>query len=111
MRIVTLILLLLGLFVSTVVGAAEKHIVKLEDKQFIFQDKAVEQIVIKKGDTVLFTNTDTIDYDIASSSSAKSFKAGVLKPGASKTITFDKPGSVEVECAIHTEMFLEVVVR
>lgn len=111
MRSKLLILSLLSLLFSGAVHAAVTHTIQLEDKQFVYQDKAVEKITIKKGDTVLFKNNDTIDYDISSHSKAKPFRLGVLKPGAGKSVVFNAAGDVEVECAIHNEMFLEILVQ
>lgn len=108
---ISICLCLLSMFLVTTVCLAATHTVKLEDKQFVYQDKAAEKMVIKKGDTVIFKNTDTADYDISSSSKAKTFKTGVIKPGAEKSIVFGSVGEVEVECAIHTEMFLDIQVQ
>lgn len=111
MRSVMLLLSILSMVFLGTASAASTHSVQLEDKQFIFEDKAVEKITIKKGDTVIFKNNDTIDYDIGSHSKAKTFKLGVLKPGATKSVIFNTSGIVEVECAIHSEMFLELQVE
>ena len=42
---------------------------------------------------------------------AKTFDLGSYPQGQSKKVVFDKPGTVEVECAIHPEMKLVVEVK
>ena len=90
---------------------AAKIVVLLQDKQFIYNDKSVETIDIKKGDHVTFKNSDSINYDIYSSSAANAFNLGVLKPGAAKKVVFSKTGEVEVNCKIHAEMYLDINVK
>jgi plastocyanin len=44
-------------------------------------------------------------------SDAKLFDLGSYPQGQSKPVTFDKPGTVEVECAIHPQMKITVEVK
>lgn len=56
---------------------------------------------IKIGDTVQFRNEDTIYHDVFSLSDNATFDLGSYGPGEIRTVKFNKPGKVLVECAIH----------
>ena len=82
--------------------------VSQKSKTFV-QDKApVKALKLKVGDTVSFRNDDPFFHNVFSASPAKSFDLGSYPQGQSRKVTFDKEGSVEVECAIHPEMKLKV---
>jgi plastocyanin len=83
---------------SNLVFAAEVEVLQ-QAKKF-----SVEKINVKVGDSVKFTNTDPFSHNVYSLSESKSFDLGTYPKGVSKSITFDKPGSVEVECAVHPNM-------
>ena len=84
--------------------------VSQKSKTFI-QDKApVKSLRIKVGDTVNFRNDDPFFHNVFSTSAAKSFDLGSYPQGQARKVTFDKEGSVDVECAIHPEMKLKVEV-
>ena len=53
---------------------------------------------------VSFKNEDPFFHNVFSLSDAKTFDLGSYPKGQSKSVTFDKPGTVEVECSIHPEM-------
>ena len=91
--------------------SAGNFIVLLQDKQFIYNDKSVETIDIKKGDRVTFKNNDSIKYEIYSKSVTKPFDLGAMKPGASKHVIFKKAGEVEVSCKLHADMYLDIIVK
>ena len=99
-----LTLLIIGLAVSGAAYAAE-HVVEQKGKAF-----TVKQIKVKVGDTVDFKNADPFNHNVFSLSDAKTFDLGSYAQGGSKKVTFDKPGTVEVECAIHPEMKMNVEV-
>ncbi len=88
-----------------VAGAAE-HEVGQKNKQF-----TVKELTIKVGDTVRFTNQDDFFHNVFSLSDLKTFDLGSYPKGESKSVTFDKPGKVEVECAIHPSMLMTVNVE
>ncbi|UGQ47991.1 methylamine utilization protein [Massilia endophytica] len=69
------------------------------------------RIVVKVGDTVSFKNDDTVSHNIFSLSEAKTFDLGSYQPGQSRKVTFNKPGMVEVECAVHPSMHMTVEVQ
>jgi plastocyanin len=71
---------------------------------------SVDHLKIKVGDTVKFLNEDPFSHNIFSLSDAKSFDLGSYPQGQSKSVTFDKPGTVLVECAVHPDMKLTIEV-
>ena len=62
------------------------------------------------GATVHFPNNDKVDHNIFSLSRTKKFNLGSYKTGESKTVTFDKPGIVELRCDVHAEMAAYIMV-
>ena len=67
-------------------------------------------LVIPKGSTVSFPNNDKVDHNVFSLSRTKKFNFGSYKPGESQTVTFDKPGIVELRCDLHSEMISYILV-
>ncbi|MFC1476899.1 hypothetical protein ACFL6L_00355 [candidate division KSB1 bacterium] len=62
------------------------------------------------GTTVDFPNRDDIYHNVFSFSKIKTFDLGRYAQGKSKSVTFDKPGIVEVFCEIHSLMHAYIVV-
>jgi plastocyanin len=93
-------------------GSASAADVEVTQKGKAFlQDKApVQAIRIHVGDAVSFRNDDPFFHNIYSASPDKSFDLGSYPQGQSRKVTFDKPGVVEVQCAIHPDMKLKVEV-
>jgi hypothetical protein len=50
------------------------------------------------------------DHNVFSLSRTKPFNLGSYKPGEIKTVTFDKPGMVELRCDVHAEMAAYIMV-
>lgn len=100
---------LIMIFTTTVF--AEEHVVAQHSKSFQLDGKKIEAITIKVGDTIRFKNEDIFFHNIFSLSDLKTFDLGSFPKGQSKTVTFDKAGLVEVECAVHPEMYMEVSVQ
>ena len=92
------------------VNAAE-HLVDQKNKGFVHDGKKIEALTVKKGDTIRFKNEDPFFHNIFSLSDLKTFDLGSFPKGESKTVTFDKVGTAEVECAIHPEMYMEVTIE
>jgi plastocyanin len=65
---------------------------------------------IPVGSSVLFPNNDKVDHNVFSMSRTKKFNLGSYKPGESQTVTFDKPGIVELRCDVHAEMAAYILV-
>jgi len=85
---------------------AETIEVGQKDKQFT--KKSIE---IKVGDTVKFLNQDDFFHNVFSLSDTKFFDLGSFPKGEFKEVVFDTPGTVEVECAIHSEMKMTIEVK
>ena len=100
------ILFVTCLLLPILTANAAEHEVAQKNKAF-----TVEKLEIKVGDTVSFPNQDPFFHNIFSLSELKSFDLGSYKKGQTKKVTFDKPGMVEVECAIHPNMFMEIEVK
>jgi plastocyanin len=86
--------------------ASQEHVVAQKNKTF-----TVKKLSVKVGDSVKFVNEDSFAHNVFSLSAAKSFDLGSFGSGGSKTVTFDKPGKIEVECAVHPDMRLDIEVK
>lgn len=65
---------------------------------------------VYRGTTVDFPNADDVFHNVFSLSSAKSFDLGRYPKGASKSVTFDRSGTVQLFCHIHSDMTAVVLV-
>lgn len=65
---------------------------------------------VEVGSEVKFLNSDPLFHNVFSLSPAKKFDLGRYPRGASKSVTFDTPGVVQVFCDIHSQMVGFVVV-
>jgi len=91
-------------------GAAE-YTVGQHNKTFEKDGAQIEKITIKVGDTIQFKNMDPWFHNVFSLSDLKTFDLGSYPQGQQKAVVFDKAGTAEVECAIHPQMHLDVVVE
>lgn len=66
---------------------------------------------IKVGDTVKFINQDSFFHNVFSLSDIKFFDLGSFPKGEFKEVVFDEAGVIEVECAIHPNMFMKIEVQ
>lgn len=97
--------MLMAQLVFAQVNAAE-HVVEQKDKKFV-----VNQLSVSVGDSVSFKNADDVNHNVFSLSDTKSFDLGSYPKGQARAVTFDKAGVVEIECAIHPDMRMEVKVK
>jgi plastocyanin len=67
-------------------------------------------LVVTVGSTVDFPNDDKVFHNVFSVSSAARFDLGLYKSGTKKTVTFKKPGVVDVYCNIHPQMAARIKV-
>jgi plastocyanin len=95
-----------ALGLAGVVWASQEHVVTQKNKAF-----SSKKLTVKVGDTVKFVNEDSFAHNVFSLSAAKSFDLGSFGNGGSKSVTFDKAGKVEIECAVHPDMRLDVEVK
>ncbi len=101
----TIIPIIISLLFSSLLFAREYEVAQ---KNKAFSVKALD---IHVGDTVSFPNQDPFFHNVFSLSEAKSFDLGSYKKGETKKIVFDKPGKVEVECAIHPKMHMVINIK
>lgn len=100
------ILITIGcLFINLTPFAAEFEVGQ-KDKQF-----TKKSLTVKVGDSVKFTNSDSIFHNVFSLSDLKTFDLGYYPKGESKSVTFDEPGTYNVECAIHPHMQMIIKVE
>lgn len=84
---------------------AEEVVVSQKNKAF-----STKKLKLKVGDSIKFVNEDGFAHNVFSLSAAKSFDTGSFGNGQARSVTFDKAGAVEVECAVHPDMRLDVEV-
>jgi plastocyanin len=63
-----------------------------------------------RGTTVEFPNDDLLFHNVFSLSRAKDFDLGRYPRGIARSVTFERPGIVQVFCHIHSDMSAVVVV-
>ena len=85
---------------------AGEHTVGQKDKAF-----TQESLSVSVGDTVHFQNQDPFFHNVYSLSDASTFDLGSYPEGESKSVTFDTPGMIEVECAVHPSMTMTIDVK
>jgi plastocyanin len=103
--------ILLGAVWATVTIAGDDYLVEQKDKEFVYKGTKVATLKIKVGDSVEFKNIDPYFHNVFSLSDVKMFDLGSYPQGKSKTVKFDKPGKVEIECAIHPQMHMTIEVK
>jgi plastocyanin len=96
---------LLAVAIAAPAYAAE-HVVSQKNKNF-----SIKTIKVQAGDSVKFVNDDPFAHNVFSLSDVKSFDLGSYGQGLAKSVVMDKPGTVEVECAVHPDMKLVIEVR
>ncbi len=106
------VIILLGSLLLAAGGAgAAEYTVAQHNKTFEKDGVKVEKMTIKAGDTVHFKNMDPWFHNVFSLSDIKTFDLGSYPQGQQKSVVFDKPGTAEVECAIHPQMLMELEVQ
>jgi plastocyanin len=90
---------------------AEEFTVTQTDKTFKMNGAKIEKLTIKAGDSIKFLNEDPWFHNVFSLSDLKTFDLGSYPKGQSKTVTFEKSGQADVECAIHPQMQLHLEVK
>jgi plastocyanin len=98
-------LLALLLLAAASSAGAEDHVISQKGKRF-----QPEALRVRVGDRVLFQNDDEITHNVFSRTAGGAFNVGLQEPGSSSPVTFEKPGPVEVRCAIHPAMKMTIEV-
>ena len=106
MKHLTYLAILLGCALANHAAHAKDFEVAQKDKKF-----SQKTLAVKVGDSVSFKNEDPFSHNVFSLSDPKTFDLGSYPQGQAKKVTFDKPGTVEVECAIHPDMKLVIEVQ
>ena len=96
----------LPLAMLAVPALAGDHVVNQKGKTF-----STPKMNVKVGDSVTFVNDDPFAHNVFSLSDSKSFDLGSYGQGQSKTVQMDKPGTIEVECAVHPDMKMMIEVQ
>jgi plastocyanin len=90
----------------TLPSQAAEHVVSQKAKNF-----SIKRLSVQQGDSVRFVNDDPFAHNVFSLSDVKSFDLGSYGQGLFKSVLMDKPGTVEVECAVHPDMKLVIEVK
>lgn len=61
-------------------------------------------IAVKVGDTVTWTNNDSVAHTVTETDSQTGPKSQNIEPGKSFVYTFDKAGTYKYDCSIHPSM-------
>lgn len=69
-----------------------------------------EIVAVPAGSTVSFPNSDPIFHNVFSLSKTKTFDLGNYPAGESRSVTFAKPGLVQVHCHLHPNMTAAILV-
>lgn len=71
-----------------------------------------DEITLKAGDTVTFSNKDDVTHNIQISNADDEVDdKGLQKPGQDIKASFPKAGQYKVHCAIHPKMKMKVTVQ
>jgi plastocyanin len=99
------------LLLASLPALAAEHVVTQNNRQFSVDGKKAAILAVKAGDTVSFRNDDRFAHSVFSRTAGQEFDLGVMKSGAGGEKRFEKPGTVEVECALHPQMKFTVDVK
>ncbi len=98
-------ILLISLFTSLSLFGAN-HIVNQKGKTFI-----PHEITVHPGDTITFKNSDPFAHNAYTDDEDNEFDIGMQPTGEDKIITVKPGNNFSVECAIHPNMLLEVIIK
>lgn len=69
-----------------------------------------KQLVVEVGETVRWTNHDSVPHTVTTTKGPKKFDSGTLEQGDSWSYTFSTAGTYEYYCAVHPDMVASVKV-
>jgi len=78
---------------------AVRVVVRQTDEEFV-----PHVVAITRGSTVEFPNDDIVFHNVFSLSRAATFDLGRYRKGATRSVTFTRPGIVKVYCHLHSHM-------
>jgi plastocyanin len=111
------IAMFLTLMATASVSSAKEILIIQKGKQFLEAEtgKPVAVLEVNLKDVIKFKNDDEITHNIYSISKGNEFELKVQKPGETGEVIVDpkrhRPGKMQVECAIHPNMKLDVSVK
>jgi plastocyanin len=92
-------------------AAAGEYEIGQNRKRFTIDGKKVDVLRINVGDTVRFKNEDPFFHGIYSISDISTFELGAFRKGQSRSVIFNKAGRAEIECAVHSDMYMIIEVN
>jgi plastocyanin len=95
--------LAISFLAGTAVAFAAERTISQKGKVF-----SESEVSLKKGDTLVFLNDDSVVHNVLSITPGNRFNLGTITPGHSTPVTFDKAGDVQIICAIHPSMKMSV---
>ena len=81
------------------VAVPSRVVIRQTDEEFV-----PHVVAITRGSTVEFPNDDLVFHNVFSLSRASTFDLGRYPKGATKSVTFSRPGIVKVFCHLHSHM-------
>jgi plastocyanin len=94
-----------GLFCIASAARSEEQTVVQKDRKF-----SVDTLTIKSGDSLKFRNEDQVSHNLFSPTPGQSFDLKIQRPGQTVTHIFTATGLVDIRCAIHPQMKMQVTV-
>jgi plastocyanin len=89
-------------------GVAYAAVVTVDQKNLKF---SVPQLVVAKGDSVIFLNSDDTSHNISIVGQGFSASSGLQSPGEPFRVQLMKTGAYQVTCRIHPRMRMTVIVK
>jgi plastocyanin len=86
-------------------AASTLHNIDQKDKMF-----SQPELTVRVGDQLEVHNLDTVTHSLFAKTAEYNIRE-TQAPGAQSTFTFDKPGSLDLRCAIHPQMILKITVQ
>lgn len=83
------------------IGTARPTGAVMDQKDMTFIPHVLPVVV---GSTVEFRNSEVVLHNVFSRSPIAPFDLGLLRKGDARSVTFDKPGVVEILCNVHPKM-------
>src|SRR5205823_647007 len=91
---------------ATSLLAATAHTISQKGRAF-----SPDQITLRRGDSVLFTNEDEFLHQIYVNTAGMTFDSSEQAPGQTIEVNFPRSGEFAVRCHIHPKMLLTVHVE
>ena len=70
-------------------------------QNFSFEPATIQA---RAGDTIVFTNNDSVVHTVTQNPAGSGFSSGTIEPGATYTLTIDDPGTYAFFCEFHPSM-------